>query len=365
MLNRIATFVRLWTLVIGLSLCLQSACLGSVGAKGLDIYVIDVEGGGATLIITPARQAVLIDGGWSTPDHRDSKRILAVLKSAGIDHLDYVIVSHYHPDHLGGIVELASQIPVTQFLDRGPMATPQPYVPPALYAKYMEITGKRRRAVKLGERIRLRGRAGEPTPSLLVLASAGKTIRATKGEINPVCSAAHAGPIDDGENAYSVAVLLEYGSFRYLDAADLTWSKEAQLVCPINQIGRVNVYQVDHHGKNTSNNPVLLASIHADAAVMNNGATKGGDASVVAELKKVLASSDIYQLHRNVKTGAAGNIADSNIANPEPPDDGFGFLVRVDASGKAYEIINGRTAESHRYTSAPSGENRPSHTTIN
>ncbi|MEO6981772.1 MAG: MBL fold metallo-hydrolase [Edaphobacter sp.] len=365
MLSRIVPFGRSWSFVIALSLCLPSACSGSVGAKGLDIYIVDVEGGGATLIITPARQAVLIDGGWSTPDHRDSKRILAVLKGASIDHLDYVIVSHYHPDHLGGIVELASQIPVTEFLDRGSMATPQPYVSPALYAEYMEIAGKRRRAMKLGERIRLRAQPGTPAPSLLVLASAGRTMQATTRKSNPSCSAAHAGPVDNGENSYSVAVLLEYGSFHYLDAADLTWPKEAQLVCPSNQIGHVNVYQVDHHGKNTSNNPVLLASIHADAAVMNNGATKGGDASVVAELKKVLAPTDIFQLHRNIKTGTAGNIAESNIANPAPPDGGFGFLVHVDASGKSYEIINERTAEVHKYASVRQGEGRPSHRNVN
>lgn len=247
-------------------------------------------------------------------------------------------------------MELAPQIPVTEFLDRGPIGTLPPYVSQDLYSQYMKVAGSRRRTAKPGERILLRAQSGEVAPSLLVLASGGQTLRRPVGDSSPVCAAAHAGPIDEGENANSVAVLFEYGNFRYLDAADLTWPKEAQLVCPTNQIGPVNVYQVDHHGKNASNNPVLLASIYADAAVMNNGADKGGDASVVALLRKVFAPENVYQIHRNLRTSASDNVTEGNIANPDSADGGFGFHVHVSQSGKFYEIINERTGEARGYS---------------
>ena len=350
MLSQVATVCRFALFIVSLSAFSQGSLSRTPGADGgADIYVIDVEGGAATLILTPARQAILIDGGWNTPNLRDSRRILAVAKAAGVDRLDYVIVSHFHSDHLGGVVELAQQIPITEFIDRGPIGTLPPYVSQDLYSQYMKLAGQRRRIAKPGERINLKAQPGEPATSLLILASGGQTVQRAAGTPNPECAAAHAGPVDEGENANSVAVLFEYGSFRYLDAADLTWPVEAQLVCPSNQIGHVNVYQVDHHGKSTSNNPVLLASIHADAAVMNNGSHKGGDASVVANLRRVMEPGNVYQVHRNLATSAADNVAETNIANPGSVDGGFGFHVHVDANGKSYQIINGRTAKAIRY----------------
>lgn len=327
----------------------QAPLYGKAARRGLDVYLIDVEGGAATLIVTPAGQAVLIDAGWHTKTLRDSKRVMAAMRSAGVVRLDYLLVSHYHSDHLGGVVELAPHVSVGEFLDHGLMEKPLPYVSPELYSDYVKLSKGHRRAVKPGERITLRSEHGGPEPSLFVLASNGVTLTQAGGKPNPVCASAQTGPSDEGENANSVGVVLEFGKFRYLAGADLPWDEEMHLVCPTNQIGAVNVYQVDHHGKSTSNNPVLIESIDPQVALTNNGPDKAGDASVFHRLRKELNLADIYQIHRNLRTGDADNASPENTANPGTLDGGFGLQVHVSADGSLYEVINERTHKARRY----------------
>src|SRR5687768_11669071 len=86
-------------------------------AKTLDIYFIDVEGGQSTLIVTPAGQSLLVDGGWAGNDNRDPERILAAARAAGIKQIDYLLITHFHGDHIGGIPELAKLIDIKTFID--------------------------------------------------------------------------------------------------------------------------------------------------------------------------------------------------------------------------------------------------------
>ena len=85
----------------------------------LDIYWIDVEGGAATLIVTPQRQSILMDAGWGRPDDRDALRIEAAMRDADIDRIDYFIASHFHTDHTGGLPALARRVEVEHFFDHG------------------------------------------------------------------------------------------------------------------------------------------------------------------------------------------------------------------------------------------------------
>src|SRR5258707_10824482 len=95
--------------------------------KTLDIYFIDVMGGAATLIVTPARESLLIDSGWSGFEDRDPKRIAHVIEEvAGLDHLDHLASTHWHRDHFGGVEGLASRVRIGQFWDRG---LPDPAAP--------------------------------------------------------------------------------------------------------------------------------------------------------------------------------------------------------------------------------------------
>jgi competence protein ComEC len=350
--HRLAIGATYVVFALGIAASAARAQPGEAIRRGFDIYLVDVEGGGATLLVTPAGQAVLIDGGWATPNRRDSKRVLAVAHRAGVDRLDYVIVSHYHSDHLGGVVELAPHISVGEFLDHGLMEQPLPYVSTELYSQYIELSRGRRSAVRPGEIVQLRGLEGEPAPSLLVLASNRLTYSHPGAPRNRACTQNQHEPVDSGENANSVAVLVRYGAFRYFDGADLPWIQEAKLACPRNEVGAVNVYQVDHHGKDTSGNPALIAGLHPQVALMNNGPDKGGDPATFDRLRKFLNVRDVFQVHRNLATSAKENAPSDCVANPGVNDGGFGFQIHVSDDGKSYEVINERTNQVRHYATA-------------
>src|SRR6516164_4009762 len=95
--------------------CIVVASLAAAqtrGAKTLDIYVIDVEGGEATLFLSPTGESLLVDAGWPGFENRDADRIAAVAKLAGIKQIDYLIVTHFHADHMGGVPQLAAKLPI-------------------------------------------------------------------------------------------------------------------------------------------------------------------------------------------------------------------------------------------------------------
>src|SRR6185295_284391 len=89
-------------------------------AKTLDIYFVDVEGGQATLLASPSGQSLLIDTGYTAFGARDANRIVAAAKLAGVKRIDYLLITHHHSDHVGGVQNLVSRIPVSMFLDHGP-----------------------------------------------------------------------------------------------------------------------------------------------------------------------------------------------------------------------------------------------------
>src|SRR5215510_8213159 len=96
---------------LALAMCLL-ARPSAQSAKPLDVYFIDVEGGQATLVVTPSGQSMLIDTGYPGFEDRDANRIMAVAKQAGVTRLDYLLVTHYHNDHVGNAPALASRIPI-------------------------------------------------------------------------------------------------------------------------------------------------------------------------------------------------------------------------------------------------------------
>jgi beta-lactamase superfamily II metal-dependent hydrolase len=310
--------------------------------RQLEIEWVDVLGGAATLIVTPAGESILVDAGWPGFDGRDARRIKAALDRHGLTAIDHLIITHYHTDHYGGVAQLAAAVPIRKFYDHGPMtALPEDRNFAQMYGAYRAAAKDTTTALKPGDIIPLKQGSG-PKLSLTVVAAGGEVIAGTGTAPNPACAAAVAQPEDTTDNRRSVAFILRYGPFDFFDAGDLTGDVEAELACPADRVGAVDLYQVTHHGQANSNNPVLLATLKPTAAVMNNGPRKGGAAETVQRLKALPSLKGLFALHRNVATGPEVNAAPEHTAN-DAPDGGHGLRAAVDAAAKSFTITNPRT----------------------
>ncbi len=319
--------------------------------KTLEIYYVDVEGGAATLIVTPAGESILVDTGWPGFEGRDAKRIQAAMQHAGISQIDHLIITHYHTDHFGGVPELAKLVTIKNHYNHGELpAPPENAAQPKQYADYQTAANNKTITVKPGDAIKLRTMRGTPPVTLRFLAARGEALTGKTKAVNPACANAQPQPADPSDNARSVAFKLSYGAFDFFDAGDLTWNIESKLVCPANVIGTVDLYQVTHHGMDSSNNPVLLKSVNPTVAIMNNGPRKGGSANTVKWLRELPSLQALYQVHRNIATSDEQNTAPEYIANLDDKSSEM-IWVSVDAAKKIFTVTNGRTKVSKSYTS--------------
>jgi beta-lactamase superfamily II metal-dependent hydrolase len=280
-------------------------------SKGLTVYVIDTEGGKAALWITPAGQTVLEDSG--NPGGRDTDRLMEAIKDAGVTKIDYLISTHYHVDHIGGLQELAKRIPIGTFVDHGPTVEEREQVP-NFQASYKELYDKAKHSVvKPGDKLPLTG------VDWLIVSSAGEVLKKPlpgAGKPNPTCASWQPKDITtDPENAQSVGSLITYGQFRSIDLADLLWNKEHDLMCPNNPIGTIDLLMVSHHGTDPSNSPQLIHALEPRVAVMQNGTRKGAGAQTMPTLRTSPGLEDIWQLHWGYGAGIEQNSAGVFIAN--------------------------------------------------
>src|SRR5262249_51323838 len=126
--------------------------------RNLDIYWVDVEGGGSTLIVSPTGQSLLVDTGNPAPDDRDAKRIYAAAQMAGLRQIDMLLTTHYHGDHVGGAPALAKMIPISRFLDHGDSIEKGNNENTArLWNEYLRIAQGKRTVMKPGDKIPLNG----------------------------------------------------------------------------------------------------------------------------------------------------------------------------------------------------------------
>ena len=326
-----------------------SAAAALFGAsRNLEIYWIDAEGGAATLIVSPGGESLLVDTANRAPEDRDAKRIMAAIQQAGLSKIDFLLTTHFHSDHIGAMPALAKMIPIDQYLDHGEsveLARPQVA---AAYKAYEELSSGKRRILKAGDKIALKG------VDIEVIMSAGQPItRALKGggAKNPACAdfKEHA-PEQDPDNDQSVGFVLKYGKFDFIDMGDLTWNYEQKLVCPVNLIGKVDLYQTTHHGLDRSNSPQFVWAIQPTVAVMNNGPRKGGPASVFETLRKSPGLEDIWQGHLALGTPKEVNTDEKMIANLEPTAQCQGNLLKVSVApdGK-FTMTNHRNGFSKTY----------------
>ena len=339
-MNRLAAVLVSAMAVAGL------AAAGPPGQKTLDFYFIDVEGGQSTLVVTPAGQSLLIDAGYPEQNSRDPDRIMKAVRDAGIKRIDYLLVTHMHEDHNGGVPELQRRLPIGTFIDYGEPLETSPEVV-ASFSGYSEARTHAEHLVpKPGERLPFRGLDVE------FVSADGQTLTRPLGGggmVNPACEGVEVGGQIRGENPRSIGVRIRYGAFRFLDLGDLIRSRIGDLICPNNLIGPIDVYLVAHHANNDPNLPATLEALQPRVAIANNGPWKGTTATALAQLRAFPGLEDVWQLHRTINDGAQ-NFPDPFIANLMFNDaDGAAWLKLSAGEDGSFAVTNSRTGWTKSY----------------
>jgi competence protein ComEC len=339
-------------LLAALAACGGTAASAPLDDAPLELYFIDVEGGQATLVVGPTGESMLIDTGWPVAG-RDAERILAAAHAAGLDRIDHLVITHFHDDHVGGLEELAARIAFGRVITHGSNTESgrMAGIVDPIYARAMAAAGVAEVLVRPGDAISIAGlgvRVLTARRDLIPLEPGG-------GPANPACEGAVRRRNDTSDNSASVGLLFTYGRFRFLDIGDVTQDLEHDLACPVNRIGEVDLYLTTHHGSGQSNAPVLVHALNPRVAIMNNGARKGGDPTVIETVRSTPRLEDLWMLHYSEAAGEAGNVAEPLIANlSDAPtanghDEGFGIRVAAWTDG-TFTVTNERNGYTRSYS---------------
>lgn len=346
-------------------------------SKTLNIYVVDVEGGNATLLVAPSGESLLFDSGNAgAAAVRDADRIMAAANNAGIRQIDHLVTTHYHADHVGGLPELAKRIPIRNFIDHGPNVQPGANIDPVM-KQYAELYAKAKHTVaKAGDRIPMGGL------DVRVVNSAGETIKtpiAGAGTPNPYCAGfkphtvnpVSGGPVGKTEDEQSVGAHVTFGKFRFVYLGDFTWNKEFELMCPTNRLGTADVFLASRHGQPSSNSEALVHALRPRVILMNNGPRKGGQPEAMKILFGAPRLEDLWQIHFSFLGGQEYTSPGVFVANtedtavpvsptaapqrgaqtpPAPQHDGQAYWLKVSAqTDGSFSVTNGRNGFSKTY----------------
>ncbi len=357
---------------IGLVALLCMAAPFLVAARTLDIYFIDVDHGNAVLVVSPSGESMLLDSGPS--GHLYTQRILDTMKAAAVKQIDYFVVSHYHWDHYGTIAELASQVPVINYVDHGPNVehdrSPEFYkrwgISRALpdYDSYVKTRAKGKHIVAApGDRLPVKG------IDALVVTSAGRTIEKPLpggGAPSPGCFMTPQRIENEVEDGQSVGLLISFGKFRFIDLGDLTWNISYRLFCPENKVGQVDLYMMTHHGLSidreaqgaelwsaSSCSPAEVYGLHPRVAVLSAGEDYVGRLATPEAWQTTRLSpglEDIWELHEQAQGGPHNNSQEKLVACYNVNDCKGGTWIRVSAAEDgSFSVTNKRNGFSKHY----------------
>jgi competence protein ComEC len=328
-------------------LCLAFPLALASASRPLSVYFIDVEGGQSTLFVSPSGESMLVDTGWPDHQERDARRILAAARDAGIRQINYLVITHYHADHVGGVPQLAALIPIRNFVDHG-MTVQMDAQGKALYQAYLKVRERGHHILATpGMRIPIRGM------NVTVLTAAGKDIAHSVpggGEHNPYCPARTQPVIDRSENAQSVGMLVSLGKFRLIDLGDLpSWMGEYDLVCPTNRVGQVEVYLTTQHAYAESGGSFLVDALHPLVVIADNGARKGGAPEAFRVIHGSPGLEGFWDLHYSDAADKALNANTPFIANlTDNPDHGYWIKLTAHPDG-TFAVTNQRNGENRTY----------------
>ena len=365
--------VRTWILVVAVSIGgIVFSYAQTRTAKPLDIYVIDVEGGNATLVVSPQGESILIDtGNTGAAAPRDADRIMAAANDAKLRQIDHLITTHWHGDHFGGMAELAKRVTIREFIDHGPNVQPAAATDAFLKDVYPPLYRKAKHTVvKPGDKIALAGL------DVRVVTSAGETIKTPlpgAGKPNPYCADFKPGQ-NNAEDPASVGTHITFGKFRTVHLGDLTMNKEFELMCPNNRLGTVDVLLGLHHGQASSNSEVLVHALRPRVAIMNNGIRKGGEPAVMKVVNTSPGLENLWQMHFSQLSGQEYTVPGMFIANifdeepvampiapmtpappgaaapPPPIHNGTAYWIKVSAEPDgSFTVMNTRNGFSKKY----------------
>jgi len=340
--------------------------LSALPANAADLHIaaVDVEGGGALLLKTPEGKSLLIDTGWAPgqggPDAASlptsAERIADAAMTLGITRIDYLVMTHYHADHLGGLEALLAKLPVDTFVDHGPnrepmRADPTPQqranAPEARYPAWTAARqGHRHISVAMGDTLDV------GSLRIRFVASDGKVLDKPlpgAGAANPACANVSPPPrVGGDENNRSLGLLMTFGRTRMINLGDLTWEKEIALFCPTDKVGPVDIYFVTGHGMDLSGSPPT-AALKPQVAIMQNGPLKGGDADVIRTIESYPGLKALWRSHDTRRYPELNGDPDFIANRDGEPDEGRAILLDVSRRGKI-AVTNTRNGFTRRYT---------------
>jgi len=348
----------IFLLCVSLVLFIALAPAHAEEPRTLDIYFLDMVGGGSTLIVTPLGESVLIDTGSLRPEHRDADRILRACEDAGLKQIDFLVTTHFHSDHFGAILEVSQRIPVKCFMDKGtraPASDGDSRWSKDLYSLYDQATKGNVKTIRAGDSIPLKNDpAGEVPPIKLHCVASDKKVEGFDGSIDAPVDGFKMENADDTDNARSIALLLTCGPFKFFAGGDITRNVEHHLVQPVNRIGKVDLYQVTHHGWDLSNNGLLLKALSPTVAVAPNGPRKGIQPQTFKALTALPSLKALYQIHYNTEHDGQYNTKPDFIANPKDnPNKGEFIKASVRPDKAIFTLQIGPTGEKQTYNTQP------------